>query len=519
MKLILYNNFSELNKVDKTISKIIELEGSLLEATSLVNPVIKVFFNPEEFNGYVVEDNDQYIIFNGLKITWDSFIYDYVLSANYAYIQDFNRYYTIIDIVSYRKNLWYIHLHVDVLMSYKKQIKKLDAFVARNEFRYNSMIKDDLVSYYYDKEINEFIPEKGSMVNQTFSTSVNPLYTNIAVTVINEDIESPNESVLPPTSSLPEVFTTVTGDSMTSRTYATYPAMLVHLAEAILADDTKATYVLSVLIFPFVLGTYGQDHNLKLGTTTLENVSVSNLDKNISKYFVIADFTVTGDSFLDLEPYTQYEIFLPYLGWVTLSADNILNSRIIVYYVVNYITGGTQVNVYDVTHSKILYSSNAQLGVRLGLTATNSREVNDNRNSNNIGLSVGLLTSAVAIVAGAFTYNPIAIAGGVVSAGSTIAKYVQNQNTNYTKASGSISSGQSGLYTSQDVKLRITKLKPKNYNADYAKLVGRPLNEYCKLEELTGYTVVGDCHVENIASATSTEYSEIKSLLESGIIL
>ena len=100
MKLILYNNFSETNQVNKTISKVIELEGSLLESTSIINPIIKIFFNPETMEGYVVDDNKIYITFNGLKITWDSFIYDYVLAANYAYIPEFNRYYFINDIIS-----------------------------------------------------------------------------------------------------------------------------------------------------------------------------------------------------------------------------------------------------------------------------------------------------------------------------------------------------------------------------------------------------------------------------------
>ena len=82
MKLILYNNYSETNQVNKTIIKVIELEGSLLDSTSIINPIIKIFFNPESMEGYVVDDNKIYITFNGLKITWDSFIYDYVLAAN-----------------------------------------------------------------------------------------------------------------------------------------------------------------------------------------------------------------------------------------------------------------------------------------------------------------------------------------------------------------------------------------------------------------------------------------------------
>ena len=142
MKLILYNNFSETNALNKNISKIIELEGSLLDATSIINPVIKIFFNPESMEGYVVDDNKIYITFNGLKITWDSFIYDYVLAANYAYIPEFNRYYFINDIISVRKNIWQLVMNVDVLMSFKNEIKNTNAFISRNEYDYDSDIYD-----------------------------------------------------------------------------------------------------------------------------------------------------------------------------------------------------------------------------------------------------------------------------------------------------------------------------------------------------------------------------------------
>ena len=155
MKLTLYNNFSENNKLDKTISKIVELEGSLLDSTSIINPIITIFFKPEDYEGYVVDDNKIYITFNGLKITWDSFIYDYVLSANYAKIDEFNRYYFISDIVSVRTNLWRLSLNCDVLMSYKKPLLELNALIARNEFTYNDLIEDNLVNFKYDKNVIE----------------------------------------------------------------------------------------------------------------------------------------------------------------------------------------------------------------------------------------------------------------------------------------------------------------------------------------------------------------------------
>lgn len=525
MKLILYNNLSESNKVDKIITKLIELEGSLLEVTSLVNPSVKIFFNPEDFNGYVVENNQVYIVFNGLKITWDSFIYNYVLSANYAYIPLFNRYYVINDIISIRNNIWRLNMSVDVLMSYKKEIRNLYAFVNRNEFDYNKYIRDDLVSFYYDKNVVEYIPAKGNKVNKTFSTEQDGIHNNIAITVINEDLQHNFNSLTSPASGLPDITGSSTGESFTSSTYVTFVNSITALTKRLQANNESeyAKFILSIIVFPFIIeSASGDDFALKLGNHVFSSspqVLVQNRDKNLSKYYVIADFTITADSFLDYEPFTNYEIYLPYLGWIPLSADNILNKRLIVYYVVDYTTGNAQVTIYDCTDEKIIYTGNTQLGVKLGITYTNQQEVNNNRNSNNIGLGVGLLTSAVSVVAGVATYNPIAVAGGVISAGSTIAKFVQNNNTNYLRASGSVNSGQSGLYLPQEVKVRKTVMKPKNYNADYAKLFGKPLNEYRKLDGLSGYTTLGQVHLENIGSATNVEIDELDTLLKSGIIL
>lgn len=142
MNLILYNNHSENNNLNKNIAKIVELTGYLREQTSLINPQIMIEFHPDQFDGYVKDDNQVYVIYNGIRITWDTFINNYVLSANYVYIPDFNRYYFINDITSVRQNLWRLSLHVDVLMSYKKEISNTNAFVSRNEFDYDPDIYD-----------------------------------------------------------------------------------------------------------------------------------------------------------------------------------------------------------------------------------------------------------------------------------------------------------------------------------------------------------------------------------------
>ena len=161
MKIILYNNHSENNKLDKSIVEIVELQGYLREQTSLINPQILIEFHPEQFDGYVKEDNQVYVMYNGVKITWDSFINKYVLSANYVHIPEFNRYYFINDIVSIRQNLWQISLSVDVLMSYKNQILETTAFVARNQNEFNKDIIDNecVLTDKEEVEITEVVVE------------------------------------------------------------------------------------------------------------------------------------------------------------------------------------------------------------------------------------------------------------------------------------------------------------------------------------------------------------------------
>lgn len=521
MKIILYNNLSENNKLNKSISKIVEVEGYLREQTSIVNPQILIEFHPEQFEGYVKDDNGDYVVYNGIKISYNTFLYSYILSTNYVHIPEFNRYYFITDIISIRQNLWRILLHVDVLMSYSNAILNTKGFITRNEFTYDPMVKDDEISYYYDKEIVEYIAAKGDKVNTTFHSKNTQLnLKNCLISVINDQVLYSSNTIIPPVESLPEVDNDITGSCVSYNTYCTTPLYVARMVRHFIdVDDTLSSYVISVVFLPFDITNDGDARALKLGKTALEDVTVYNISPQLSTYHVIADFTITSDSFMDYEPFTKYELYIPYLSYITVSADDILNNRIIVYYIVDYQSGASQVTVYDVTNGKTIYTSACQLGVKIGVTSTNAREVKDAANANNIGLAVGLLTSVLSTAGGVATSNPVAVMGGLISGGSSVAKYIQNQNTNYQLGHGSVSTSNGGIYASQDVKVRITRLKPKDYNADYFKLKGKPLNKVMLLKDLTGYTIVGDEHLENFGTATQSENEEIKSLLNTGIIL
>lgn len=114
MTIKLYQNKSEMTKVSKSITEIAAYNGTLRDKScSVVDP--KILFessNPPE---------------------------DLV---NYMYIPKFNRYYFVYSIDSIRKDLWQITGHVDVLMSFKSDIKASTQLIARQENRKNNYLVD-----------------------------------------------------------------------------------------------------------------------------------------------------------------------------------------------------------------------------------------------------------------------------------------------------------------------------------------------------------------------------------------
>lgn len=102
MVVQLYKNTAPVNRIDKSSRLIggLRLDGVLREETSILNPTIRFQANT---------------------------LYQY----NYAYIEEFDRYYFIDDIRVVSLNLYEIDLTVDVLYTYKDDIYSMEAFIER----------------------------------------------------------------------------------------------------------------------------------------------------------------------------------------------------------------------------------------------------------------------------------------------------------------------------------------------------------------------------------------------------
>ena len=126
MTIKVYQNKSEMTKVSKNIKKIAAYTGDFRDRKcSVVDP--KILFeatNPPD---------------------------DLV---NYMYIPEFNRYYFVYTIDNIRKNLWLITGHVDVLMSFKTDIKSSTQLVARQENRKNNYLVDSSLPIGVKRQFN-----------------------------------------------------------------------------------------------------------------------------------------------------------------------------------------------------------------------------------------------------------------------------------------------------------------------------------------------------------------------------
>lgn len=120
MNVIFYHSNSDSRKIDKSLTNIVTLSCDILDDNSILHPQLKIKYNAS------------------------------LLTANYIYIPGFNRYYFITNTTTSRGYL-YIDTSVDVLMTYKSEIRLTKAIIKRQERVYNKYLNDpDALSYSYE---------------------------------------------------------------------------------------------------------------------------------------------------------------------------------------------------------------------------------------------------------------------------------------------------------------------------------------------------------------------------------
>lgn len=84
-----------------------------------------------------------------------------IITANYAHIPEWQRYYYITDVTTVRTGLWQLSLHVDVLYSHATNIAKIPCVCVRNRNVFNSYLIDDRVPLQNNYNV-QYITGSGS---------------------------------------------------------------------------------------------------------------------------------------------------------------------------------------------------------------------------------------------------------------------------------------------------------------------------------------------------------------------
>lgn len=106
MEVIFYYNQSDARQINKVLVAGETFEGQGRDEVNVINPVI-IFDTPD------------------------------ILPYNYAYIPEFQRYYTIADKNAYREGLFEVTFDVDVLMSFRQDIFNMSAVVDKQTMPIN----------------------------------------------------------------------------------------------------------------------------------------------------------------------------------------------------------------------------------------------------------------------------------------------------------------------------------------------------------------------------------------------
>lgn len=202
-------------------------------------------------------------------------------------------------------------------------------------------------------------------------------------------------------------------------------------------------------------------------------------------------------AYLDYDPYTKAEIYLPYIGIHPLSTDDIMNKDVHVVYHVDILSGACC--AYVKCGGSVLYSFVGQCASSIPITGDNWTNV--------INGAISIAGSIGSMVATGGATAPMSV--------GQIASTSVNTMKPSVEKSGSMG-GTGGMLAVQTPYLILTRPRqalPRDQNT----FMGYPAFITERLEDLTGYTEIDSIHLENVP-ATESELSEIEDLLKGGVI-
>ena len=296
--------------------------------------------------------------------------------------------------------------------------------------------------------------------------------------------------------------------------------------------------IVSLKRFPFdVPHTFSVSKELvKLGknTATAEGYASYNVFNTV-QFSGVQIYKRFGGCFLDYEPYTQYELYVPFCGTTNLQAADIVGHTLNVRLQIDLLTGTC--TAYIMADSLVIETLTGNCACDLQITGTdttymNGAIVNSITNARNAKTQQEVAKLGVISPAGLFgaVMNPWKTAGEITTADTN--RYQADYNLEHIQTplhSMGTASALTGWYQEFNARLMIyypegdaiiSSVPPKLADlTSYGHTTGFALVDNKTLGSYTGLTVCSDVDLSGISQATATEKQMIYSALTGGVYI
>ena len=275
-----------------------------------------------------------------------------------------------------------------------------------------------------------------------------------------------------------------------------------------LMNNSPIENVIACKIFP--MSFTGTDEKMKLGNVEMPTMGLK-MSSNSTFLFDIGTITLKGyyESFLDYEPFTSVNIFLPFIGFQTLPCTLLMNHSINVKYAVDVITGTCKALIFRDGLEVLSFSG--VMGIDIPVSAQNRAQVE--MAYIETGAKTAIDTVATVATGGASkAMTALSVAGGASEGLLDLAKAQYKTST-----SGSHNSATSACETLQCYIIvdRPIWQNIQGFNHAY----GRMCNLTQNLSNLRGFTICNS-HIDlSGIECTEEEREEIFNYLTGGVIL
>ena len=235
-------------------------------------------------------------------------------------------------------------------------------------------------------------------------------------------------------------------------------------------------YCISLMIMPIDVST-ANSKVIKFGKYNSQVVA-----PYVSSQWVITDcgsisVPLKYGTFYDFEPYAKVKIYLPFIGFRSLNANEVIGGTIAIKYYTDMLTGASVCHVKvtrEGSSSAILYTFECNIAMQVPLTSNNYDTVVSNLLSAGVaGITMGIGAAAGGVAGAPAIYAGAAgIAGSVVSGASNMGSPELTQSGNLSANTGMLSHKKPYVCVQMPV-----PTTPSNYN----NLKGRPSNIFANI--------------------------------------